>query len=85
MKKLTFLAATLLFVSCSDQNEQFCECMDAGEKLNNFSVTLFDKNITEKQANELKALKAEKDKACADFKQMKGDEMLELQKNCTRK
>lgn len=84
MKKLiTLFVISVLFFSCSNEKDgQFCKCLEAGEKLNSFSVGMLQETITAKEADSLKKLKAAKKEACANYQTMKGDEMLKRKKEC---
>ena len=76
MKKIGIIASVLLMSACNSKDEQFCKCLAAGEKLNNYSAELLQTEITKNVADSLKALKAAKKEACQDYQTMKGPEML---------
>lgn len=80
MKKLVFLS--IILVSCSS-NDSFCDCLEAGENLNEFSATLFEDEPTLADKEKLKELRNKKDKACEAFSTMSGEELLKRKKNCT--
>ena len=81
MKKLLFVSA-LILASCSGKDAQFCKCLEAGEALNNFSSQLFDDEMDQTKADQLKQLKDAKKEACANYQTMNGDEMLKRKKEC---
>lgn len=83
MKKLVYGFSLLILMSCSGKDEQFCKCLEAGETLNAYSVELWETSVDAEKAKELKRLKAEKKKACADYQTMSGDEMLDRKKECS--
>lgn len=56
--------------------------MSAGEELNDFSQTLFEKEVTADEAEKMKSLRAKKDTLCEAYVMMSGQEMLELKKDC---
>ena len=58
------------------------EAKEAGEKLNNFSTTLFEKDITPQMKKEMEALKKDKQEKCEAYEMMAGDKMLEMKKEC---
>jgi len=76
----------LLFVlaACgSGEKTPFCQCMEAGDELNEFSATILDKTeIDEKSEAKMNELKAKKDKLCKDYETMGGAEMLKLREDC---
>ena len=85
MKKIFYGVSLLTLISCSGKDEQFCKCLEAGEALNAYSVELWETSVDAEKAKELKRLKAEKKKACADYQTMSGEEMLERKKECSSK
>jgi uncharacterized membrane protein len=85
MNYLFLIPALTLLISCSSKDEKFCDCLDAGEKLNNFSTTLFDKDITSEMKKEMEALKKDKQEKCKAYEMMSGEKMLELKKECAEK
>lgn len=80
--KYTFIFSILLLFSCSSKDQKMCDCLASGDKLNKFSSSLLQKEITEKDAKELKKLKAEQTKKCVDFQTMSGEEMLKRKEGC---
>lgn len=71
-----------LMVSCSKKDEQFCKCLEAGEKLNEFSNSILEKGATKEDEVKIKQLRAEKDSACVNYITMGGDEMRAKKKDC---
>lgn len=82
MKKLILLSILSLNLSCSSKDSKFCECLSAGEELNDFSSTLFDKDITLEMKNQMETLKNNKKEKCKAYEMMSGEKMLELKENC---
>lgn len=82
MKYLVLIPTLSLFISCSSNETKFCDCLSAGEELNNYSSTLFDKEITEEIKNKMETLKENKNSKCEAYEMMSGEKMLELKKNC---
>ena len=68
--------------SCSQRDNKFCECISAGEKLNNFSQELLERGAEKQDEAKIQSLRAAKDSACADFYTMGGDAMREKKKEC---
>ena len=73
----------LILFSCNSRDPKMCDCLDAGDKLNKFSSKLLTKEASQKDVAEMKKLKAEKAKKCADFQMMSGEEMLKKKATCT--
>lgn len=74
--------ALLLFYSCGQSDPKMCSCLEAGEKLNNYSSKMFTKEITEKDVKEMQKLKEDKAKKCVDYQTMSGEEMLKRKADC---
>ena len=81
MKYILPFGIMLLF-SCNSRDPKMCDCLDAGDKLNKFSSKLLTKEASQKDVVEMKKLKAEKVKKCADFQMMSGEEMLKKKASC---
>ena len=81
--KIIFFSISLLalLVSCTD-NTKICDCLEAGEKLQSFSVKMFTREASSKDLTEMKRLKKEQKKKCKDFQTMDGKQMLELKEEC---
>lgn len=73
-------ATTLLLAACSSRDEAFCNCLETGDKFNESSKAFLEKG--EGDQNELLELKKEKEKACANYTEMSGEEMLKRKKDC---
>ena len=69
-------------VSCSNDGEAFCECIEAGEELNIKTQEFFDRAPNEDEYQEIESLKNNKEKLCEPYKDMDGEQMKELQKSC---
>jgi hypothetical protein len=81
--KIIFFSISLLaiLVSCSD-NTKICDCLEAGEKLQSFSVKMFTREASSKDLTEMKRLKKIQLEKCKDFQTMDGKKMLELKEEC---
>ncbi len=84
MNKVWSLAFLIfaLSLSCSQRDNKFCECISAGEKLNNFSQELLERGAEKQDEAKIQSLRAAKDSACSDFYTMGGDAMREKKKEC---
>ena len=78
---IVFVVVSLLF-SCSERDEQFCQCLQFGQELNTFSSTVLKEGATEQTAKKLRELKAKKQRACDAFKTMDGPEMIQKKAAC---
>jgi hypothetical protein len=82
-------AAAVMFTSCSGDEEvkddQFCACLSATEDLNEVSSTLMEGGITEENRQEVKELRAKKDKLCKDYEMLSGDENRKKMELCEGK
>lgn len=83
MKKLTIVALfSIILISCSNRDEAFCDCMSAGEELNNYAQKLMEHEATKTEAQELKVLRDKKQAACKAYETMDGPTMIEKKKAC---
>jgi hypothetical protein len=82
MKNYLFVATVLLLGACGSKDQQFCDCLEAGDALNSYSKELFQQEMTQIKADKLKKLKAVKKAQCADYQTMTGEEMLKRKTEC---
>ena len=73
----------VLITSCSS-NTEICSCLESGKKLETFSSELLQREVTAKDLQKMKKLKADQEKKCAEFQTMDGAKMLELKEECGR-
>jgi hypothetical protein len=76
--------ALVVLASCGGKDEKFCKCLEVSETLNSMANSALNKEVTEKSAKDLKALKARKKALCADYEVMGGPEMLKLKAACKK-
>lgn len=86
MKNIIFsgsLVVLFLVSSCaSDKDQAFCDCMKAGEELNNHSKELLTSEVTEEMAKKQQTLLTTKKEKCKDYEMMAGPEMLKRKQAC---
>lgn len=82
MKNLLIISTILILSACNSKDEQFCECLKAGEELNVYSSSLLQEEITKEKSDKLKNLKKLKTEACKDYQTMDGPEMLKKKAEC---
>lgn len=80
MKKILFVA--LVFTACSQRDEQFCKCLEAGEKFNVEANRLLSGKSSSLSKEERAKLKKYKETACANYQTMTGEEMLKRKADC---
>ena len=81
MKYLLPIAVVFL-TACSSRDEQFCECLNAGEELNTASQEFMTKTASEEDLENISALKDKKKEACANYQEMSGEEMRTRKEAC---
>lgn len=83
MKNTVLLFGLTLFtaISCS-QKDPICDCIKASDELNKETKALFTHTPTEKDVKKVKELRKKKKKACVDFQEMSGKEMLKRKETC---
>jgi hypothetical protein len=59
-----------------------CDCLEAGDKLNDFSAKMLQKAPSEADQKKMIRLKKQKELKCADFQMMSGEEMLKRKATC---
>lgn len=82
MKYLFLISLFAALISCGPQDPKMCSCLEAGEKLNNFSSTLMTKEISSDDIKKMDELKQEKSLKCKDYQTMSGEEMLKRKADC---
>lgn len=84
MKKYIFFATlSTFFVACSQKDEAFCECLKANDALNEETIRLMEsEEVLGQDDSELKSLREAKDKVCAPYETMGGEELRKLQEAC---
>jgi hypothetical protein len=82
MKKIVISSAFLLALTACGEKDSICSCIESGNKLNVKASEILQNGSTEKDEKELQALKADKEKKCAEFKTMGGEEMKKRMEDC---
>jgi len=82
MKSLILIFLAVCLFSCKSKDQQFCDCLKAGDALNTFSQKLFKGNVSVKESEKMAKLKEKKKVACQKYQIMNGKKMLELKKEC---
>ncbi len=82
MKIIISFSIFIILSSCSSKDQKFCDCLKAGDELNQYSSKLFNKVITPKLHKEMMELKAKKKSACKNYQTMNGKKMMELKGEC---
>jgi hypothetical protein len=85
MNKIFFgvLCAALMFSCSSKRDDQFCNCLDASEKLNKASKAMLNNSQMDlDKVTELNDLRTKKEKACAAYTKLTAEESKELREAC---
>lgn len=82
--RFSYLVVTLCFlhVSCTQKDEQFCDCMKTSKSLDAIGRKLVLRPTDKNLAHQFKLLKAQKSSACKPYIQMTGEEMLKRKAAC---
>jgi len=75
------LSLTLIFTSCGDN--QFCECIEAGNKLNDQSIKILNGDNSQEAYVLQQELLDDKRNACKDFENTDGETLRRLQEDCS--
>lgn len=83
MKHLYFLVflCAITLTGCSEK-DTICECIEIGDQLNKKSSKALTHTPSETEIAEIKRLRKEKTKKCAEFQKMSGPEMLKRKATC---
>lgn len=81
MKK-TIIILTVFVSSCSSAPEGFCDCLKKGEELNVQTQAVLAGRASDDVKKKMIKLRAEKNKACANFVNSSGTEMRSWQEAC---
>ncbi|OFZ14896.1 MAG: hypothetical protein A3D92_04195 [Bacteroidetes bacterium RIFCSPHIGHO2_02_FULL_44_7] len=78
----SLIIAALILSACSTKDEQFCECLKAGDELNKVTAKFMSEIPTDKDAKKIQELKKEKNEACKNYIEMSGEEMRKRKTDC---
>lgn len=78
----SLILVALILSACSSKDEQFCECLKAGDELNKVTTKFMSELPTEKDAKKIQELKTEKSEACKNYTEMSGEEMRKRKADC---
>ncbi len=81
LKHLYIASFLFVFLSCGGK-DQICECIEAGNRLNEKANLVLRKEPTEADEKALIELRKTKKTACAEFETMGGPEMKERMETC---
>ena len=81
MKKLGILTFVIFLASCKSE-PSLCDCVEAGDAVNQISATLFDRKPTEETIDSLNQARQVKDSLCASFQTIDPIELQEKAKEC---
>lgn len=80
---IKILIPFILLTACgTNTDSSICDCLKAGDKLNNLSSELLTREVTKEDEVKMKELKSAKNEKCKDFQSMDGKKMIELKKEC---
>jgi hypothetical protein len=82
--KIIVLFSVLFLAACSGKDEQFCQCLSAGETLNEYTQQFFDKTPSAAERSKTLELKTAKSDACKDYQLMSGAIMRQKKKQCEK-
>lgn len=86
MKYIGLLFSFALFFSCSSnqetENNALCDCVEAGNFLNELSASYFGKEHTQASRDSIQEAKAKRDEICQEFQELNAIELQELAKDC---
>lgn len=81
MKKLSLFIFVILLASCSSK-PSLCDCVEAGDSVNQISASLFDRIPTQGAIDSLKQAEKNRDSICAQYQTMMPDELHKKAAEC---
>lgn len=84
-RSIVAFGCMFLLFACSEAEDKLCDCIKVGDDLNKKTHQILQGNPTEKSVKELKALRKKQTKACKDFKDMSGKELMRRKETCAQK
>ena len=84
IKKSFFIGGLILLSACSGKDEQFCKCLEAGETLNNYTITILENETEDANREKLKSLRDSKNEACEAYEKMPGGKLRMLKEECAK-
>lgn len=85
MKTALSISFLVLLFSCGQKDEKFCSCMEVSNKLNEkTNQGLINSILTKTDIKQIHTLQNQKDSICNDFKNISGEEALNLKKKCEK-
>lgn len=72
---LAIFGIVLLSACSSDKDQAFCDCLSAGDKLNEFQQKFMREIPNTEEQQELKTLRDKKKEACKDYETLDGETM----------
>lgn len=81
MKILSFILIAGILVACNNNN-QLCDCVEAGQEVNRISASFFDRPATQEGKDSLDLATQKRDEICAPFQNMMPGELHEKAAEC---
>lgn len=82
MQKIILITGLLVLTACKPKDEKFCQCMQVSKQLNEATQDGISNGADKAKADNIKALREEKNQVCADYEMMGGPELLEKKAAC---
>ncbi len=82
MQSKLILGALIVILGTACSDNSFCDCMKAGEKLNEHSNSILNGDNSEEAYTIQEELLEKKRNACKDFENTDGETLKELQEGC---
>lgn len=82
MKGIIVFAVLLLAVSCSQKDQNFCECLNISEELTQASRAALIAKPTQADIERIDSLKHIKMSQCEDYEMLDGETLLKKRNDC---
>lgn len=80
--RTSFLFVLLLLGACSSDDTKLCDCIEAGEYVNELSASFFHREYSDLGKDSLDQAVLRRDELCQEFINMSADELQSLTSNC---
>lgn len=80
--RLIYSFTIVLMLSACSSEPSFCDCIDAGEKVNQLSASFFNRDYSVQGKDSLDAAVEKRDEICAPFSALHPFELQDLKDEC---
>lgn len=79
---LPFILVSSILLSCKEDHQQLCECIELGDQVNELSESFFNRKYSEAGKDSLDLLIEQRDKVCQPYLEMGATELQKAKHSC---